>query len=43
VFASMQQGLGAHYLVAQVFATGVVLFWNFVLQRRWSFAGGGPA
>jgi putative flippase GtrA len=41
VFAAMQQGLGAHYLIAQVFATGVVLFWNFVLQRGWSFAGGG--
>jgi putative flippase GtrA len=40
VFAAVHYGLGAHHLLAQVFATGLVLFWNFALQRAWSFAGG---
>jgi len=26
-----------HYLVAQVIATGVVLFWGFVANRFWTF------
>ena len=26
-----------HYLVAQVFATGVTLVWNFALNRLWTF------
>ncbi|KPK39179.1 MAG: hypothetical protein AMJ69_06385 [Gammaproteobacteria bacterium SG8_47] len=30
--------LGAHYLVAQVVATGVVLVFNFVLNKVWTFA-----
>jgi putative flippase GtrA len=33
------EGLGLHYLVAQVFATGVVLCCNFVLSRVWAFSG----
>ena len=28
---------GLHYLVAQVAATIVVLFWNFFANRRWTF------
>ncbi len=28
---------GLHYLVAQVIATVVVLFWNFFANRRWTF------
>jgi alpha-1,2-mannosyltransferase len=30
-------GLGLHYLVAQIVATGVVLCCNFVLSRIWAF------
>jgi putative flippase GtrA len=29
---------GAHYLVAQVAATGVVLLFNFVANRHWTFS-----
>lgn len=32
---------GVHYLLAQVCATGVVLFWNFVGNSIWTF-GVGP-
>jgi putative flippase GtrA len=39
VFAGVKYGLGAHYFVAQAVATGLVMFWNFALQRAWSFAG----
>lgn len=28
----------AHYLLAQIVATGVVLVWNFVANRRWTYA-----
>ena len=31
-------GLGAHYLVAQLVATGVTVFVTFEVNRRWSFA-----
>lgn len=29
---------GIHYLLAQVTATGIVLFWNFLGNRFWTFA-----
>jgi putative flippase GtrA len=29
--------LGINYLVAQVFATGVVLVFNFVVGKLWTF------
>lgn len=29
--------LGAHYLLSQIVATVVVLFWNFYASRRWTF------
>lgn len=29
--------LPVHYLLAQVVATGVVLIWNFVANRRWTY------
>ena len=32
---------GVHYLLAQVCATGVVLFWNFIGNTLWTF-GVGP-
>jgi len=31
-------GLGLHYLLVQVIATVIVLFWNFVANMKWSFA-----
>lgn len=34
-------GAGLHYLLAQVCATGVVLFWNFTGNSLWTF-GAGP-
>lgn len=34
-------GMGVHYLIAQVCATGVVLFWNFIGNSVWTF-GVGP-
>ncbi len=34
-------GAGVHYLLAQVCATGVVLFWNFIGNSLWTF-GAGP-
>ena len=30
--------LGLHYLIAQIFATGVVLFCNFLMSRIWAFS-----
>ena len=30
-------GAGVHYLIAQVCATGVVLFWNFFGNSIWTF------
>jgi putative flippase GtrA len=30
-------GAGLYYLLAQVFATGIVLVWNFVLNNYWTF------
>jgi putative flippase GtrA len=27
-----------YYLIAQVLTTGIVLFWNFVLNKLWTFA-----
>lgn len=29
--------IGFYYLLAQIFATGVVLLWNFNANRRWTF------
>jgi putative flippase GtrA len=37
IFASIYYGLAVHYMLAQLVATGTVLFWNFFLQRAWSF------
>lgn len=30
--------VGLHYIVAQVVATGIVLFWNFLANLKWSFS-----
>jgi len=37
VMALGTKALALHYLVAQVAATIVVLFWNFFAHRRWTF------
>jgi putative flippase GtrA len=37
VMAAGTKLLGLHYLVAQVAATIVVLFWNFFAHRRWTY------
>ena len=37
VMGAGTKGLGLHYLLAQVAATIVVLFWNFFANRRWTF------
>lgn len=29
--------VGLHYLIAQILATGLVLVWNFVANKLWSF------
>lgn len=37
IMALLSGPLGIHYLVAQIVATGVVLLWNFVANRHWTF------
>lgn len=37
----LMTGTGVHYLIAQVCATAVVLFWNFIGNSLWTF-GVGP-
>ena len=37
VMALLTVGLGLHYLLAQLVATGLVLFWNFFGNRLWTF------
>jgi putative flippase GtrA len=37
IMAAGTKALGVHYLVTQVVATIVVLFWNFFANRRWTF------
>jgi putative flippase GtrA len=37
VFALLLGGVGAHYLVAQVVATLVVLVFGYLANRRWTF------
>ena len=33
----LMTGAGVHYLIAQVCATAVVLFWNFIGNSLWTF------
>ena len=37
IMALLVKGLGLHYLVSQVLATGTVLGWNFLANRFWTF------
>lgn len=34
----MTEIASAYYLLAQVIATGAVLFWNFFIHRHWTYA-----
>ncbi len=38
IMAGLTRGLDLHYTAAQVVATGVVVFWNFLGHRVWTFA-----
>ena len=38
VMFALVNWLDIHYLAAQVVATGIVLAWNFLLSRFWTFA-----
>lgn len=40
VLSAAVYGLRLHFLVAQVFATGIVAIWNFVGNRWWTFREG---
>lgn len=45
-YAIMQGGLtytSLHYLLIQVLATGVVLLWNFIVNKLWTFSESGRA
>ncbi len=37
IMAVGTKAIGVHYLLAQVAATVVVLFWNFFAHRRWTY------
>lgn len=38
VMLVLTRGVRMHYLLAQLLATGIVLLWNFVANRSWTFA-----
>lgn len=38
IMAGLTRGFGLPYLPAQLLATGVVVFWNFLGHRLWTFA-----
>lgn len=35
----LAHGLGLHYLMAQIMATGTVMVWSFAANRYWTFVG----
>ncbi|HRW61089.1 MAG TPA: GtrA family protein [Defluviicoccus sp.] len=37
LMAGLTDGIGLHYLPAQVLVTGVLLVWNFFAHQRWTF------
>lgn len=39
IMAGLTRGFGLPYLAAQALATGVVVLWNFLGHRVWTFAG----
>lgn len=41
IMMAMTEAVAVHYLVAQVTATVVCLFWNFIVNQYWSFRGKG--
>ena len=38
IMAGLTGPLGAPYLPAQIFTTGIILFWNFLANRYWTFS-----
>lgn len=34
----MVEKLGWHYLLSQVFTTGLLLLWNYIANARWTFS-----
>ena len=42
VFALLQEGLGLHYMVAQVLTTGLLIPPGYLLSRMWVFRSAGP-
>lgn len=40
LFSVLTQQLALHYMLAQILSTGVVLMWNFLAGKHFSFAGG---
>lgn len=38
IMAGLTGYLGAPYLPAQILTTGIVLFWNFLANRYWTFS-----
>lgn len=40
VLSSAIYGLRLHYLVGQILATGIVVIWNFIGNRWWTFREG---
>lgn len=41
IMIGLVSGIDAHYLVSQVAATGIVLIWNFYVNRSWTFGESG--
>jgi len=37
LMAVMVESMEWHYLFSQAISTSIVLFWNFILNHRWSF------
>jgi putative flippase GtrA len=38
IMFGMNEVMGVHYVLSQIIATLVTLVWNFVANRRWTFA-----
>ena len=43
IFSFFNYIAGTHYFISQFFATGIVLFWNFIINRFWTFKAPQPS
>jgi putative flippase GtrA len=43
IMHALVERLHAPYLPAQVLTTGIVMVWNFLANKLWTFGGGAPA